>query len=220
VAEYLLAEVLEQQGEQARRRLLRTCLVERISGGLADALTGGSGGERILQNLEAANAFVVALDAARSWFRYHRRFGGLLQLERRRPAPGEVTGLPARFGRLEVAIDHRAVRASPIRAPSPREPCRCSTCMVMRPIGSLCVPANALLSAERACRPMSRRVDGALVLTADPINTAKGGRLIGDRTRRISLVMRMPGSRQSPTPVPRIWSRSDDGRGHGERRRR
>jgi hypothetical protein len=58
---------------------------------------------------------------------------------------------------------------------------------------------------------MSRRVDGALVLTADPINTAKGGRLIGDRTRRISLVMKMPGSRQSPTPVPRIWSRSDDG---------
>jgi hypothetical protein len=58
---------------------------------------------------------------------------------------------------------------------------------------------------------MSRRVDGALVLTADPINTAKGGRLIGDRTRRVSLVMKMPGSRQSPTPVPRIWSRSDDG---------
>ena len=105
VAEYLLAQVQERQGEQVRRLLLRTCLVERISGGLADALTGGSGGERILQDLEAANAFVVALDAARSWFRYHRLFGGLLQLERRRIAPGEVTGLPARFGRLEAAVD-------------------------------------------------------------------------------------------------------------------
>jgi ATP/maltotriose-dependent transcriptional regulator MalT len=41
VAEYLLAEVLERQGKQVRRLLLRTCLVERISGGLADALTGG-----------------------------------------------------------------------------------------------------------------------------------------------------------------------------------
>src|SRR5689334_1753765 len=95
VAEYLLAEVLERQGEEVRRLLLRTCLVERVSGELADALTGGSGGERILQDLEAANAFVVALDSARSWFRYHRLFAGLLQLELRRTAPGEVTGLHA-----------------------------------------------------------------------------------------------------------------------------
>jgi LuxR family transcriptional regulator, maltose regulon positive regulatory protein len=95
VAEYLLAEVLERQGEEVRRLLLRTCLVERVSGELADALTGDSGGERILQDLEAANAFVVALDSARSWFRYHRLFAGLLQLELRRTAPGEVTGLHA-----------------------------------------------------------------------------------------------------------------------------
>jgi LuxR family transcriptional regulator, maltose regulon positive regulatory protein len=95
VAEYLLAEVLERQGEEVRRLLLRTCVVERVSGELADALTGGSGGDRILQDLEAANAFVVALDSARSWFRYHRLFAGLLQLELRRTAPGEVTGLHA-----------------------------------------------------------------------------------------------------------------------------
>ena len=95
VAEYLLAEVLERQGEEVRRLLLRTCVVEQVSGELADALTGGSGGDRILQDLEAANAFVVALDSARSWFRYHRLFAGLLQLELRRTAPGEVTGLHA-----------------------------------------------------------------------------------------------------------------------------
>src|SRR6266702_625691 len=93
VAEYLLAEVLERQGEQVRRLLLRTSVLERVSGELADALTGGSGGERILQDLEAANAFVVALDSARSWFRYHRLFAGLLQLELRRTASDEVSEL-------------------------------------------------------------------------------------------------------------------------------
>ena len=93
VAEYLLAEVLERQDEEVRRLLLRTSVLEQVSGELADALTGGSGGERILQELEAANAFVVALDAARSWFRYHRLFAGLLHLELRRTAPGEVTAL-------------------------------------------------------------------------------------------------------------------------------
>ena len=93
VAEYLLAEVLERQSDAVRRLLLRTSILERVSGPLADALTGGSGGERTLQELEETNAFVVALDAARSWFRYHHLFADLLQLELRRTAPGEVTAL-------------------------------------------------------------------------------------------------------------------------------
>jgi len=46
-----------------------------------------------LQELEEANAFVVALDAARSWFRYHHLLADLLRLHLRRTAPGEVTAL-------------------------------------------------------------------------------------------------------------------------------
>ena len=45
------------------------------------------------RTLEEANAFVVSLDAARSWFRYHQLFADLLQLELRRTAPGEVAAL-------------------------------------------------------------------------------------------------------------------------------
>ncbi|HET6188797.1 MAG TPA: LuxR C-terminal-related transcriptional regulator [Trebonia sp.] len=93
VAEYLLEEVLDQQSEPVRRLLLRTSVCERISGELADLLTGGSGGERILQDLEEAGAFVVALDAKRSWFRYHRLFADLLQLELRRTQPAELAPL-------------------------------------------------------------------------------------------------------------------------------
>ena len=95
MAEYLLAEVLDQQSEPVRRLLLRTSVCERISGALADLLTGGSGGERILQDLEEAGAFVVALDAKRSWFRYHRLFADLLQLELRRTEPAELAPLHA-----------------------------------------------------------------------------------------------------------------------------
>ncbi len=93
VAEYLLAEVLDRQSETVRRLLLRTSVLERVNGELADLLTGDQGGERVLQDLEQANAFVVSLDAARSWFRYHQMFAGLLQLELRRAAPGEAAGL-------------------------------------------------------------------------------------------------------------------------------
>jgi LuxR family maltose regulon positive regulatory protein len=93
VAEYLLAEVLDRQPEAVRRLLLRTSILDSVNGELADLLTGGRGGERVLQDLEAANAFVVALDTGRSWFRYHRLFADLLQLELRRSEPDEVSGL-------------------------------------------------------------------------------------------------------------------------------
>jgi LuxR family transcriptional regulator, maltose regulon positive regulatory protein len=85
--------VLERQPEAVRRLLLRTSVLERVSGELADLLTGHRGGERILQDLEEAGAFVVALDAGRSWFRYHRLFADLLQLELRRTAPDELAVL-------------------------------------------------------------------------------------------------------------------------------
>ena len=93
VAEYLLAEVLERQSDEVRLLLLRTSVLERVNGELADLLTGGSGGEGMLHELERAGAFVVSLDPERSWFRYHHLFAGLLQLELRRTTTGEVTAL-------------------------------------------------------------------------------------------------------------------------------
>jgi LuxR family maltose regulon positive regulatory protein len=93
VAEYLLVEVLDRQPAAVRRLLLRTSVLERVNGELADLLTGDEGGERILQDLEQSNAFVVSLDAARTWFRYHQMFADLLAMELRRTAPQEVTAL-------------------------------------------------------------------------------------------------------------------------------
>jgi LuxR family maltose regulon positive regulatory protein len=93
VAEFLLAEVLDRQSEEVRRLLLRTSMLDRVSGPLADALTGRPGGERILQDLEQAGAFVVSLDVGRSWFRYHQLFADLLQLELRRTEPSERAAL-------------------------------------------------------------------------------------------------------------------------------
>ena len=95
VAEYLLAEVLDRQSEPVRRLLLRTSVLDRVNGELADLLTGGFGGERVLQQLEQANTFVTALDARRSWFRYHQLFADLLQLELRGSVPEELPGLHA-----------------------------------------------------------------------------------------------------------------------------
>jgi LuxR family maltose regulon positive regulatory protein len=93
VADYLFAEVLERQPVQARRLLLRTSILERVNGPLADLLTGTTGSLRALQELERSNAFVVSLDASRSWFRYHRLFADLLRLELERTEPDALPDL-------------------------------------------------------------------------------------------------------------------------------
>ena len=58
VAEYLMAEMLERQPDEVQRLLLRTSLLDRVNGELADLLAGRPGSERILLELEDANAFV------------------------------------------------------------------------------------------------------------------------------------------------------------------
>jgi len=96
VAEYLVAEMLERQPAEVQDLLLRTSLLDRVNGELADVLTGRPGSERILLDLEDANAFVVPLDPERTWFRYHHLFGDLLRLELRRTLAAEVPALHRR----------------------------------------------------------------------------------------------------------------------------
>jgi LuxR family transcriptional regulator, maltose regulon positive regulatory protein len=96
VAEYLLAEMLDRQPDDVRQLLLRTSLLDRVNGELADLLTDHPGSERSLLDLEDANAFVVSLDPQRTWFRYHHLFADLLRLELRRTLPEEVPALHRR----------------------------------------------------------------------------------------------------------------------------
>jgi LuxR family maltose regulon positive regulatory protein len=96
VTEYLIAEMLDRQPGDVKQLLLRTSLLDRVNGELADVLTGRPGSERILLSLEDANAFVVSLDPERTWFRYHHLFGDLLRLELRRTLPEQVPGLHRR----------------------------------------------------------------------------------------------------------------------------
>ena len=113
VAEYLIAEMLGRQPDDVQQLLLRTSLLDRVNGELADLLAGRPGSERILLSLEDANAFVVSLDPERTWFRYHHLFGDLLRLELRRRLPEEVPVLHRRaaawfaaHGQVADAIRH------------------------------------------------------------------------------------------------------------------
>ena len=96
IGEYLMAEMLERQPSEVQRLLVRTSLVERMNGELADLLAGRLGSEQMLLELEEANAFVVSLDAQRTWFRYHHLLADFLRLELRRTLADEVPDLHRR----------------------------------------------------------------------------------------------------------------------------
>ncbi len=99
IGEYLMAEMLERQPSEVQSMLLRTSLVDRVNGELADVLVGRSGSEQMLLELEEANAFVVSLDAQRTWFRYHQLLADFLRLELRRTLADEVPDLHRRAAR-------------------------------------------------------------------------------------------------------------------------
>ncbi len=113
VGEYLLAEMLEHQPTEVQRMLLRTSIVSRVNGELADLLAERSESERVLLELEDANAFVVSLDQQRSWFRYHQLLADFLRLELRRTLAEEVPELHRRaagwfadHGQVLDAVQH------------------------------------------------------------------------------------------------------------------
>ena len=79
--------------------LLRTSLLDRLSGPLCDAVTGEPGGKATLEALDRANLFLVPLDDSRHWYRYHHLFADVLQAHLLDERPDEVTDLHRRASR-------------------------------------------------------------------------------------------------------------------------
>ena len=87
VLDYLSEEVLSRQSAVVQSFLLSTCILERLSGPLCDAVRGQEGSQAMLEALERANLFVVALDDERRWYRYHHLFAEMLRSHLRHSEP-------------------------------------------------------------------------------------------------------------------------------------
>jgi LuxR family maltose regulon positive regulatory protein len=96
VIDYLADEVLARQPTEVRDFLLRTAVLDRLTGPLCDAVTGRAHGNRMLEDLERGNLFVVPLDTQRSWYRYHHLFADVLQARLLAEHPDQVPGLHQR----------------------------------------------------------------------------------------------------------------------------
>ncbi len=96
VLEYLSEEVLSQQPVAVQTFLLQTCLLGRLTGPLCDALTGEAHGQRMLEELERANLFVISLDDERQWYRYHHLFADMLRSRLQQSQPSLIPALHRR----------------------------------------------------------------------------------------------------------------------------
>jgi LuxR family transcriptional regulator, maltose regulon positive regulatory protein len=89
-------EVLAGLTEEVREFLLKTSVLRTMTGPLCDAVTGGEGSARLLQELARSNLFVVSLDEQGEWYRYHHLFSELLLYELKSSRPDLVPTLRKR----------------------------------------------------------------------------------------------------------------------------
>jgi LuxR family maltose regulon positive regulatory protein len=93
VLDYLVEEVLERLPKRIHSFLLRTSILERLSGPLCEQITGQGGGQGTLELLERSGLFIEPLDAQRVWYRYHRIFAEILHLRLAKQNPEELPQL-------------------------------------------------------------------------------------------------------------------------------
>ncbi|MDQ3485703.1 MAG: LuxR C-terminal-related transcriptional regulator, partial [Actinomycetota bacterium] len=111
IVDYLIEEVLQGQSEDVRRFLLQTSILDRMSGGLCDAVTGRHDGRQMLEALERGNLFLVPLDDNRRWYRYHHLFADVLRSRAMAEGSDEVA---TRHRRASVWYEANGLRAAAI----------------------------------------------------------------------------------------------------------
>ena len=96
VVDFLVTEVLQAHDPAAQALMLRTSVLERLSGPLCDAVLEQEGSAAMLDALSRSNLFLVPLDDEGGWYRFHHLFARLLRVELERREPGLVPALHRR----------------------------------------------------------------------------------------------------------------------------
>jgi len=123
IADYFRDEVLAGEPSDNVRFLLRTAVLERMSGPLCDAVLETTGSSARLREAVRRNLFVVQADQKGQWYRYHRLFREMLLTELGLREPGEELRLHRRAaawfedeGFPDEAITHALAAGDRLRA--------------------------------------------------------------------------------------------------------
>lgn len=113
IADYLIGEALERVSDADREFLLRTSVLDQMTGPLCDKVAGAADGSTTLDRMEQSGLFLIPLDNTRRWYRYHRLFGDWLRHQMRRTDAERIPHLHhaaaewySETGSLEPAVAH------------------------------------------------------------------------------------------------------------------
>ena len=95
---YLMEEVLSRQPEELQNFLLSTSVLDQLTSDLCQAVTGRADSATLLEQVWKANLFLIPLDEAQNWYRYHHLFGDLLRARQRMLYPEQTAALHRRAG--------------------------------------------------------------------------------------------------------------------------
>jgi LuxR family transcriptional regulator, maltose regulon positive regulatory protein len=104
-SEYFRLELLSRLPPAEAEFLKYTSVLDRMSGGLCEAVLETTRSAHTLESLEHRNCFVVPLDRRAEWYRYHHLFGELLRHELERGEPDIVPELNRRAMAWCIAND-------------------------------------------------------------------------------------------------------------------
>lgn len=113
ILDYLADEAFYHQPDEVQAFLLQTSILDYMTAGLCEAVTGRSDAQAILEYLERSNVFVVSLDEDRRWYRYHHLFADLLSYRFRQQPADQISAAHERAaiwllrnGQMFDAIGH------------------------------------------------------------------------------------------------------------------
>jgi LuxR family maltose regulon positive regulatory protein len=113
ILDYLFEEIFSRLPSDIQDFLIRASILDQLTASLCDQVTGRSDSREQLDALERANLFIVPLDPAREWYRFHRLFRDLLRHHLNLRNDISVEALHQRAsqwfeaeGDLEAAIQH------------------------------------------------------------------------------------------------------------------
>ncbi|HSZ40070.1 MAG TPA: LuxR C-terminal-related transcriptional regulator [Trebonia sp.] len=121
IADYFIDEVLDQQPPEVARFMLDTSVLGELTADACLALTARQDAAALLQRVDAAHLFLVALDEERTSFRYHHLVSKTLRAELRARDPARERLLQLRLaGWFESGGDARNAARHFLAARQPR----------------------------------------------------------------------------------------------------
>jgi LuxR family transcriptional regulator, maltose regulon positive regulatory protein len=121
LAEYLRDDVLSAVPAELHEFLIRTSVLDELSGPVCDELLEQQGSAQTLAKLADTSQLLVALDPAHRTYRWQRLFGESLRSELRRLEPGverrlqgRASAWHARRGEIDQAIKHAVAAGDPV----------------------------------------------------------------------------------------------------------